>query len=67
MTIEIIIFYVLLVDSICANLFAMFGERWYTKHFRTMSRWFPLAKGWAIYYLILVLWIGSLLFRLGNI
>lgn len=61
MSIEVIIFYLLLIDSVGANLVVWFGERWYTKHFRLISRVFPPAKGWALYYLILVLWIGSLL------
>jgi hypothetical protein len=65
MTIEAIIFIVLLVDSVSANLVVLFGKRWYTAHFRTISRWFPPAEGWALYYLVLVLWVGSLLYRAG--
>jgi len=65
MTIEAIIFALLLIDSVAANLFVLFGGAWYTRHFRTISRWFPPGEGWALYYLILVLWIGSLLYRLG--
>ncbi len=65
MSIEAIIFYLLLLDSIGCNLVVLFGEEWYTKHFRIISRFFPPAKGWALYYLILVLWIGSLLYRAG--
>jgi len=66
MTWEAIIFYLLLLDSVSCNLFAWTGkEKWYTKHFRALSRQFPLTKGWAAYYLILVLWIGSLLYRVG--
>lgn len=65
MIIESIIFYLLLIDSIGANLVVWFGEAWYTKHFRIISRWFPPAPGWALYYLILMLWIGSLLYRAG--
>ncbi|MCR4311229.1 MAG: hypothetical protein NUV54_01510 [Candidatus Taylorbacteria bacterium] len=62
---EAIIFYVLLIDSIGANLVVWFGRRWYTEHFRIFSRVFPPASGWALYYLVLVLWIGALLSRLG--
>lgn len=65
MTIEGIIFYFLLLDSVSANLFAWCGGRWYTKHFRLISRWFPLTAGWTFAYLILVLWIGTLLYRVG--
>lgn len=63
MSFEVILFYLILIDSISANIFAMFGERWYVHHFRHISRLFPLAKGWTLYYLVLVLWIGSLLYR----
>ena len=66
MTIEAVVFYLLVLDSVSANLFAWGGaNRWYIKHFRLVSQFFPLAKGWAFYYLVLVLWIGSLLWRAG--
>lgn len=65
MSIEAVIFYLLLIDSLSANLIVWFGEVWYIKHFRIFSRFFPPAKGWALYYLILVLWVGSLLYRSG--
>ncbi len=58
--IETIIFYVLLVDAIGANLVAWFGIHWYTKHFHLFARFFPLAKGWPVLYLALVLYIGYL-------
>ena len=63
MVIQSIIFYLLLIDSVSANLISLFGAKWYTKHFRTISRFFPMAEGWALYYLILVLWIGSLIYQ----
>lgn len=65
MIFEVIIFYLLLIDAVSCNLIVMFGSKWYVRHFRSISRWFPPGEGWAVYYLILVLWIGSLLFRLG--
>ncbi|HUX35629.1 MAG TPA: hypothetical protein VMV71_01190 [Candidatus Paceibacterota bacterium] len=65
MTIEAIIFYLLLLDSVSCNLIVLFGSNWYTSTFRIISRWFPPAEGWALYYLILVLWIGSFLYRMG--
>lgn len=67
MIIESIIFYLLLIDSIAANLIAWHGAKWYSKHFRTVTRFFPLASGWTLYYLVLVLWVGSLLYRSGNL
>jgi len=63
MSIEAIIFWVLLVDSIGANFMAWFGSSWYLHHFRLMSRYFPLAKGWTAMYLVLVLVIGYLVYR----
>jgi hypothetical protein len=65
--IEVIIFYLLVIDSVGANLVAWFGEKWYTKHFRIFSRVFPAAKGWTMYYLILIMWVGFLLYRLGKL
>lgn len=64
MTIEKVIFFVLLVDALVANGIALVGAKWYLKHFRTLSRWFPIGKGWTVLYLLLVLWIGSLVYRL---
>lgn len=57
---EIIIFWVLLVGSLGANLMAWCGSRWYMRHFNVFARWFPPSRGWALLYLALVLWIGSL-------
>ncbi len=67
MNIEVIIFYLLLTDSVSAVLVVFFGEQWYNRHFRIFSRFFPPAKGWALYYLVLVLWAGSLLFRINGL
>lgn len=64
MSIEAIIFYLLFIDSVGAVLTAFIGEEWYVKHFRLISRWFPATKGWTLYYIFLVLWIGCLLYRL---
>lgn len=61
MSFQEIVFYLLLVDSIGANLLSWggVGEKWY-KNLRLFSRYFPATKGWTIYYLLLVLWIGYL-------
>lgn len=67
MSAEAIVFYLLLIDAVSCNLLVLFGPEWYAQHFRLISRWFPPAKGWALYYLILVLWIGTLLLRAGKI
>jgi len=63
-SVETIIFLVLLIDSVSVNIFAWFGgyEKWYP---RTLSRLFPITKGWTGYYLVLVLFIGYLLNKMG--
>jgi len=61
---EAIVFYLLLIDSLCANFVFWFGPKWYVKNFRTFSRVFPPAKGWGELYFVLVVWIGFLLHRL---
>ncbi|MFQ5661691.1 MAG: hypothetical protein ACE5F2_00355 [Candidatus Paceibacteria bacterium] len=62
-SIEAIIFYLLLIDSIGANLLSWGGGRgWYQKNFNVFSRYFPATKGWTTFYLILVLFIGTLVF-----
>jgi len=59
---EVVVFFILLIDSVTVGLIAWLGGgyRWYPKE---LSRYFPLAKGWSTYYLILVLWVGFLLYR----
>jgi hypothetical protein len=61
MLVQTVIFWLLLLDSLCANFVAWFGRAWYVHNFRLVSRFFPLAKGWPALYLALVLWIGFLL------
>ncbi len=65
-TAYIIIFYLLLIDSIGANLMAWSnGQRWFQRHFRIFSRYFPLTRGWTTLYLILVIFIGIILSNFG--
>jgi len=61
-TFILVIFYLLLLDSIVVNFLAWGNGGWYVRHFRTFSRYFPITKGWAVWYLILTLWIGFLTF-----
>jgi len=57
-----IVFYLLLIDALVANIIVWSGKRnWYQKNFKIFSRYFPLTKGWAGYYLVLVLFIGFIL------
>jgi len=67
MNIEAIIFYLLLIDAIGANIITYCCAKWYKKNFKkyTFFKYFPLAKGWSAYYLILVLWVGYALYRLN--
>lgn len=57
-----IIFWLLLLDSLIANFIAYFGVRWYVRHFRILSRFLPITKAWAGFYLVLVLFIGYLVY-----
>lgn len=63
--IEVILFWLVVLDSVICNVMVWFGASWYLHHFRVISRTFPPSRGWATVYLLLVVWIGSLLFRMG--
>ena len=63
--VEGIIWYLLLLDSIGANITAWFFSGWYKKNFKGIWKHFPASKGWCGYYLILILWVGYALSRLG--
>lgn len=61
---QAILFYLMLIDSIGANLMSFGGGRaWYQRNFRIISRYLPITKGWTIAYLALVLYIGYLTFN----
>jgi len=64
-TIESIIFYLLLIDAIGANIVVWFFAKWYRKNAKGFVKHFPPSKGWALMYLVLVLWVGYGLWRLG--
>lgn len=64
-SLEVIVFFVLLFDAIGANVIAWSNREWYRTHFAIISRYFPATKGWTTYYLILVLWMGYLLVKFG--
>ena len=65
--IEEILWYLIFIDSVFANLIIWLFPKWYEKKFKNFSKYFPASKGWCLWYLILVLWIGYTLLRLGNI
>lgn len=62
--IHTIIFVVLFVDALAANLIVHAESkklnRMWRRNFRTLSRAFPLSRGWAAMYLVLTLYIGYL-------
>lgn len=64
--IDVIVFWLLLIDAIIANLMTWIGaEAWWPKPLQGLSRILPAKKAWTTIYLLLVLWVGSILFRLG--
>ncbi|MDP4039721.1 MAG: hypothetical protein Q8P57_04035 [Candidatus Pacearchaeota archaeon] len=62
---EALIWYIFLIDSIGANILSLFFHKWYKKNCKGFYKHFPSAKGWSLFYLFLVLWIGWLLIQLG--
>jgi hypothetical protein len=63
--IDVIVFWLLLIDAIVANLMTWIGaEAWWPKKLQGLSRILPANKVWTTIYLLLVLWAGSILFRL---
>ena len=63
--IEEILWYLIFIDSVFANLIIWLFPKWYKKKFKNVSKYFPASKGWSLWYLILVLWIGYALLRLN--
>ena len=63
--IEAIIWWGFLIDSLGANFMAWFFPGWYKKKFKGFWRHLPVTRGWALFYLVLVLWVGWALWRLG--
>jgi len=62
---EATIWYILLIDSLGATITAWCCVKWYKKKAGKIAKHFPATKGWCLYYLILVIWIGSILYRFG--
>ncbi len=64
---EVIVSYLLILDALGANIVSWSDgkqpKKWYKKHFRLMSRYFPITKGWTTYYLVLALFIYYLASR----
>jgi hypothetical protein len=63
---ESIIWYLFLLDALGANIFVWLGYgKGIKKKLKGFFKHFPLTKGWALMYLVLVLWVGYALYRLG--
>lgn len=59
-----ILFYLLLIDAILAVSLAFSGKQnWWQVHLGAWARHFPLARGWCLYYLVLVLLFGYALHK----
>jgi len=66
--IETIVYLLVLVDAIFATLTAWTGMgEYFNKRYSIFGRYFPITRGWTTYYLVLVLWVGSALVRLGTL
>ncbi len=62
---EALVWYLFLVDSIGAGILSTCCVKWYKKNYKGFYKHFPPTKGWCTLYLILVLWVGSALYRNG--
>jgi phosphotransferase system glucose/maltose/N-acetylglucosamine-specific IIC component len=62
--IEATIWYAVLLDSIGANIVAWFCADWYRGNLEAIYKHFPATRGWCFVYLMLVLWVGCVLYRL---
>jgi hypothetical protein len=61
--VEGVIWYLLLLDSLGANFTSLFLKKWWKN--RKFHKILPMNRLWTLLYLVLVLWVGSALFRLG--
>lgn len=57
----VIVFTLLLIDSIGAVVMSWFGQCWWVQLAGPLADHFPPAKGWTLVYFCLVLVIGYLL------
>jgi len=62
---EGVIWYLFLLDSLGANIVSWFFSNWAKKKYKWLWKHLPVTRGWSAIYLILVLWIGFGLYRLG--
>lgn len=63
-----IIFYLLLADAVIAVCMAFSGKQaWWQTHLGIWAKHFPLARGWTLYYLLLVSLLGWVLQSSNNL
>ena len=55
---KIVLFTLLLIDSMGAILVAWFGQKWWIHLVGPLAKYFPPAKGWSVLYFMLVLMLG---------
>jgi len=65
LTLEGIVWLVLLIDSVGAVLTAYFFRKQYKSKFKGIANHFPATKGWTLFYLALMIWIGTIMYRSG--
>jgi len=63
--IEGIIWYLFLVDCIVYNILVWTKGKLHNKISHWISQHFPLSRIFAIYYLIIILWLGYALYRMN--
>ena len=68
LTIETVLWSIFLLDAIANIGFAHSSSfnKWYINKFPRISILFPLSKGWSVLYLIVVIWVGTLIIRLHS-
>ena len=65
---EAVIYYVVFTDAVIAMLIAWSGKSdSVNRKLGLLARYLPITRGWTLYYLVLVLWTGYALTRLGVI
>jgi hypothetical protein len=63
---ETILWGMLVLDSIgcCGFAWSTRGGNGYVKTFPRTAKHFPLTRGWSLFYLLMVGWLGCVLYRL---
>lgn len=65
LSIEAIIYYLIVLDALIANIVAWTGVGGRIVHSsKVFSKYLPITKGWTTLYIVLVIWLGCALSRL---